>query len=233
MGKSIPNGQPTPRQWNEVRNFIWELCHLSVESGCPSIGVDFRDYLDVEVINAVGWNVLEPEAPGSKAPAGPCHSPVSRTESPKAASFTRSFEEMGVLIEENKTALLSDEELVEMCIRGKVAGYSLEKTLESQSTPAMTRLEAFTRAVKIRRAVVARMPSTLDVSSSLEQARLSYQNYNYELDGISHAFVSVFENIQVRDYFIREDPAHIRLVDAIKQDLYKMQVVDFVDGVLQ
>jgi hypothetical protein len=165
----------------EVRNFIWELCHLSVESGCPSIGVDFRDYLDVEVINAVGWNVLEPEAPGSKAPAGPCHSPVSRTESPKAASFTRSFEEMGVLIEENKTALLSDEELVEMCIRGKVAGYSLEKTLESQSTPAMTRLEAFTRAVKIRRAVVARMPSTLDVSSSLEQARLSYQNYNYEL----------------------------------------------------
>ena len=79
---------------------------------------------------------------------------------------------MEVLVKENKTASLSDEELVELFLRGKIAGYSLEKTLESQSTPTMTRLEAFTRAVKIRHAVVARTPSTLDVSSSLEESML-------------------------------------------------------------
>ncbi len=77
--------------------------------------------------------------------------------------------------------MLSDEELVELCLRGKIAGYSLEETLESQSTPTMTRLKAFTRAVKIRRAVVARTPSTLNVSSRLEESKLPYQNYNYEL----------------------------------------------------
>jgi len=127
--------------------------------------------LNSYLINAARWNVREPEV-GRKALAGPSRSRVPASASPKTACFTRSFKEMEVLVKENKTASLSDEELVELFLRGKIAGYSLEKTLESQSTPTMTRLEAFTRAVKIRHAVVARTPSTLGVSSSLEESML-------------------------------------------------------------
>ncbi|GLA44316.1 hypothetical protein AnigIFM63309_002902 [Aspergillus niger] len=51
-------------------------------------------------------------------------------------------------------------------------------------------------------------------------------------NGISHAFVSVFENTEDRDYFVHKDPAHIALVQNVKHHLAKVQVVDFVDGKL-
>ncbi|OJJ70160.1 hypothetical protein ASPBRDRAFT_181827 [Aspergillus brasiliensis CBS 101740] len=49
-------------------------------------------------------------------------------------------------------------------------------------------------------------------------------------NGISHAFVFVFENIEHRDYFVKSDPAHLLLLQGVKSSLAKVQVVDFVDG---
>lgn len=131
------------------------------------VSLIFNNYL----INATRWNVREPEV-GRKALVGPSRSRVPTGASPKAASLTRSFEEMETLVKEKKTAMLSDEELVEMCLRGKIAGYNLEKTLGSQSTPTMTRLEAFTRAVKIRRAYVlylGRVQQSRGIKASLPE----------------------------------------------------------------
>ncbi|PYH94044.1 stress responsive A/B barrel domain protein [Aspergillus ellipticus CBS 707.79] len=51
-------------------------------------------------------------------------------------------------------------------------------------------------------------------------------------NGISHAFVSVFENTEDRDYFVHKDPAHIAVVQNFKEHLAKVQVVDFIDGKL-
>ncbi|RAH46334.1 Dabb family protein [Aspergillus brunneoviolaceus CBS 621.78] len=51
-------------------------------------------------------------------------------------------------------------------------------------------------------------------------------------NGISHAFVSVFENASDRDYFAKTDPVHIALVKDVLQYLERVQVVDFVDGQL-
>ncbi|PYI08328.1 stress responsive A/B barrel domain protein [Aspergillus sclerotiicarbonarius CBS 121057] len=51
-------------------------------------------------------------------------------------------------------------------------------------------------------------------------------------NGISHALVSVFENTADRDYFVNKDPAHIAVVQNVKEHLAKVQVVDFIDGKL-
>ncbi|KAL4902298.1 hypothetical protein BDW74DRAFT_158334 [Aspergillus multicolor] len=48
---------------------------------------------------------------------------------------------------------------------------------------------------------------------------------------ISHAFVSVFESQQDRDYFVTKDPVHLRLVKDVKGYLEQVQVVDFLDRV--
>ncbi|KAH1731010.1 hypothetical protein KXW52_000100 [Aspergillus fumigatus] len=92
------------------------------------------------------------------------------------SSATRTVDAM---LQEGRVSLLEDEEIVNLCLRGKISAYALEKTMERH--PTMSRLEAFTRAVKIRRTVVSRTPSTIDVSSSLEYSKAPFENYDYTL----------------------------------------------------
>ena len=82
------------------------------------------------------------------------------------------------MLKEKQAARLNDAELTNLAVRGKIPGYALEKTLEDPNV--MTRLASLTRAVKIRRALVARTPATAEFSSSLEYSKLPYQDYNYE-----------------------------------------------------
>ena len=77
-----------------------------------------------------------------------------------------------------QAAYLNDHELNDLTVRGKIPGYALEKTLENPDV--MTRLASLTRAVKIRRTLVSRTPSTAENSGHLENSKLPYQNYNYE-----------------------------------------------------
>jgi hydroxymethylglutaryl-CoA reductase (NADPH) len=70
---------------------------------------------------------------------------------------------------EYPTNLLTDEELVDLCLRGKLSSYRLEATLENM-----------TRAVKVRRAVVSRTHATRDTSTFLERSNLPFKHYDYE-----------------------------------------------------
>ena len=83
------------------------------------------------------------------------------------------------MVKEKRAAELMDEELIELSLRGKIPGYALEKSLEDENI--MSRVDAFTRAVKIRRGVVSRTASTTTTTSSLEQSKLPYKDYNYTL----------------------------------------------------
>jgi hydroxymethylglutaryl-CoA reductase (NADPH) len=73
-------------------------------------------------------------------------------------------------LKEKEAPSLTDEELIELSLKGKIPGYALEKTLGDK-----------TRAVKIRRGVVARTHATRETSTLLERSLLPYKGYNYDL----------------------------------------------------
>ncbi|KAF1810759.1 3-hydroxy-3-methylglutaryl-coenzyme A reductase [Eremomyces bilateralis CBS 781.70] len=81
----------------------------------------------------------------------------------------RTLQEAERLVKEKQAPLVSDEELIELSVRGKIPGYALEKTLGDK-----------TRAVKIRRALVSRTHATRDTSSLLESSLLPYERYDYD-----------------------------------------------------
>lgn len=82
------------------------------------------------------------------------------------------------MLREKRAAELNDSELSNLATQGLIPGYALEKTLENPNI--MTRLQSLTRAVKIRRALVSRTPTTSQTSTLLEHSKLPYQDYNYE-----------------------------------------------------
>ncbi|KAJ7771921.1 stress responsive A/B barrel domain protein [Mycena maculata] len=49
--------------------------------------------------------------------------------------------------------------------------------------------------------------------------------------GITHVFISEFENEQDRQYYLKEDPAHLAFVNSLSGIVSKVQVVDFTPGV--
>ncbi|GFF27104.1 3-hydroxy-3-methylglutaryl-coenzyme A reductase [Aspergillus lentulus] len=98
---------------------------------------------------------------------------------PSELTDTRKSERVDAMLQKGRESLLEDEEIVNLCLRGKIAGHALEKMMERH--PRMSRLEAFTRAVKIRRAVVSRTQSTRDVASDLEYSKAPFENYDYTL----------------------------------------------------
>ncbi|KAL1966580.1 hypothetical protein VTN77DRAFT_3991 [Rasamsonia byssochlamydoides] len=133
------------------------------------------------LFNAARWSIKEPEAAASAAKAAAVEEPkpeVAKVEY-KDDGTRRTKEECEQMLKEGKASLLNDEELIELSLRGKIPGYALEKTMTDQ--PIMSRLEAFTRAVKIRRAVVSRTPATSAITSTLETSKVPYKDYNYTL----------------------------------------------------
>jgi len=74
------------------------------------------------------------------------------------------------MVKDKQAPKLTDEELIEMSLRGKIPGYALEKTLGDK-----------TRAVKIRRGLVSRTHATRETSTLLETSLLPYKDYNYDL----------------------------------------------------
>ncbi|ROV90949.1 hypothetical protein VPNG_10081 [Cytospora leucostoma] len=49
-------------------------------------------------------------------------------------------------------------------------------------------------------------------------------------NGITHAFVFEFENEQDREFYLKEDPAHLEFVKSIAGVVSKVQVIDFTPG---
>lgn len=82
----------------------------------------------------------------------------------------RPMEILDQMLKEKNAPKMTDEELIEMSLKGKIPGYALEKTLGDK-----------TRAVKIRRGLVSRTHATRETSTLLERSLLPYENYNYDL----------------------------------------------------
>ncbi|KAF2481285.1 hmg1, hmg-CoA reductase [Neohortaea acidophila] len=149
------------------------------------------------LFNAARWSIKEPDPdqspssspapsrealPGNGHPTGPSSSvdgaesgadadgtklPIGST--PESASRTRTPEECEEMLKDKKAPLLKDSELIDLTLKGKIPGYALEKTLGDK-----------TRAVKVRRAVVARTPATTEFSSTLERSKLPYEHFDYD-----------------------------------------------------
>ncbi|KAL2021617.1 hypothetical protein VTK56DRAFT_6970 [Thermocarpiscus australiensis] len=95
-------------------------------------------------------------------------SPLKEPQAPEQPTVMRSREEMEKMLLEKRAHELTDEEVVELSMRGKIPGYALEKTLKD-----------FTRAVKVRRTIISRTKATADLTGFLERSKLPYQNYNW------------------------------------------------------
>ena len=134
------------------------------------------------LFNAARWSTKEPQSP-LKTPTQTIGSPNPPKQAPtaiaKATSQSKSKAEVEQMVREKKAAHLNDEELIDLSLRGKIPGYAIEKTLEDPSL--MSRLASLTRAVKIRRAIVSRTPTTSEPTSVLETSKTPYKDFNYEL----------------------------------------------------
>lgn len=105
----------------------------------------------------------EADALSMKKPAKPALEP------PKAPVISHSQVQLDEMLKEKRIYDMTDDEIVALSIKGKIPGYSLEKSLKD-----------CTRAVKIRRAVIARTPATADLTGFLDRCKLPYDNYNWE-----------------------------------------------------
>ena len=136
------------------------------------------------LFNAARWSLKEPQTTSAPTPAKEVKRETGseREDSPGAIANgdgKRTKEDCEQMLRERKAALLSDEELIDLSLRGKIAGHAIEKTLEDPSV--MSRLASFTRAVKIRRSVVSRTRATRDMTTQLEVSKVPYKHFNYEL----------------------------------------------------
>ncbi|KAL1887756.1 3-hydroxy-3-methylglutaryl-coenzyme A (HMG-CoA) reductase isozyme [Sporothrix stenoceras] len=86
----------------------------------------------------------------------------------KAALIQRTPAEMEQMLKDRRAHELTDGELVYLSLRGKIPGYALEKTLKD-----------YTRAVKIRRATIARTKATEELTGLLDESELPFENYNW------------------------------------------------------
>jgi hydroxymethylglutaryl-CoA reductase (NADPH) len=93
----------------------------------------------------------------------------AQPDSKATAPRPRTFAQMEQMLKEKKARQLTDKELVDLSMKGKIPGYALERTLGDT-----------TRAVKIRRAIISRTPATAETTSLLESSLLPYEHYDFD-----------------------------------------------------
>ncbi|ORY57745.1 hydroxymethylglutaryl-coenzyme A reductase [Pseudomassariella vexata] len=90
-------------------------------------------------------------------------------ESPKTPQVSHSQFELDKMLAEKRFRDMTDEEIVALSLKGKIPGYALEKSLKD-----------CTRAVKVRRSIIARTRATSALTGLLDRSKLPYENYNWE-----------------------------------------------------
>ena len=158
------------------------------------------------LFNAARWSIKEPRKPHNPLPRSteesqqrqpePSHDEIIHAQhSPVDGQVVEKISYDGIgqgdkqtavrtqadceqIVRDRKAAHLSDRELVDLSVRGRIPGHSLEKTLEDANV--MTRLASLTRAVKIRRSLISRTAATAETSTLLDRSKLPYENFNYE-----------------------------------------------------
>jgi hydroxymethylglutaryl-CoA reductase (NADPH) len=84
-------------------------------------------------------------------------------------ALRRTQAQMEEMLKAKRANELSDKELIELSLLGKIPGYNLEKDLKD-----------CTRAVKIRRAIISRTAATAETTNLLESSLLPYENYDFD-----------------------------------------------------
>jgi hydroxymethylglutaryl-CoA reductase (NADPH) len=150
------------------------------------IALVFSLVLNGYLFNAARWSIRgsdNGQNSAASAPATNGHAVAPKAENPEDRVFEelsqldeapngsviRSKEEAEAIVKAGKAPTLTDNELVDLSLRGKIPGYALEKTLGDK-----------VRAVKIRRSVIARTAATKDLTSKLENSLLPYKYMDYD-----------------------------------------------------
>ena len=94
---------------------------------------------------------------------------IGRPKSEDKVAPRRTQAQLEQMIQDKRIHELTDYEVIEMSLQGKIPGYSLERTLKDT-----------TRAVKIRRAIISRTPATAETTGLLESSALPYEHYNFD-----------------------------------------------------
>ncbi|KAF2138277.1 uncharacterized protein K452DRAFT_361352 [Aplosporella prunicola CBS 121167] len=159
--------------------YLFNAARWSIKDSTHPPGI--KPPADYEVLDKAPSNVKLVDASANEAPA-PVSVPdpvkdddsedglVMKSTAHQATGPKRPLQELELLLKEKKVSLMTDEELIELSLKGKIPGYALEKTLGDK-----------TRAVKVRRAVVSRTHATRHTSNLLEKSKLPYEGYNYDL----------------------------------------------------
>ena len=84
-------------------------------------------------------------------------------------ALRRTAAQLDQMLQEKRAPELTDKELIELSMQGKIPGYSLERTLKDT-----------TRAVKIRRAIISRTAATAETTNLLEKSKLPYLHYDFD-----------------------------------------------------
>ncbi len=120
----------------------------------------------------LGENPPRDPAPRESMPPTPAltdDEAVIPTDSSKASSAPRSQADLERMLAEKRVHEMTDDEVVALSLRGKIPGYALEKTLKD-----------CTRAVKVRRSIIARTRATTELTARLDRSKLPYLHFDYE-----------------------------------------------------
>ncbi|KAH9894555.1 3-hydroxy-3-methylglutaryl-coenzyme A reductase [Xylariomycetidae sp. FL2044] len=114
---------------------------------------------------------LTPASTDDESLQAPLPPPLPRappSQSPAEPAIKRTLADLEKMIAEKRIHEMTDEEVVGLSLKGRIPGYALEKCLKD-----------CTRAVKIRRTIIARTKATADFTSLLDRSKLPYENYDW------------------------------------------------------
>lgn len=161
-----------------LNGYLFNVARWSIKDpNAPDHQIDRNELARAQRFNDTGSATLPlgeyvPPTPQQTQPATPVITDDESDAESKAKPQeveNRSLAVLEKLLAEKRITEMTDEEVVELSMRGKIPGYALEKTLKN-----------FTRAVKVRRTIISRTRATSEITSALENSKLPYRHYDWE-----------------------------------------------------
>ncbi|KAH6610051.1 3-hydroxy-3-methylglutaryl-coenzyme a reductase [Trichoderma cornu-damae] len=162
-----------------LNGYLFNVARWSIKDpNTPDHQIDRNELARAQRFNDTGSATLPlgeyvPPTPQQTQPATPAitddESDTEAKAKPRVETENRSLAVLEKLLAEKRIDEMTDEEVVELSMRGNIPGYALEKTLRN-----------FTRAVKVRRTIISRTRATSEITSALEHSKLPYRHYDWE-----------------------------------------------------
>ncbi|KAI0895368.1 3-hydroxy-3-methylglutaryl-CoA reductase [Annulohypoxylon nitens] len=167
-----------------LNGYLFNVARWGIrDPNLPDHPIDPKDLADAEKFNDTQSATLplgeilpkqqEPTVPDR--PITPAYTddessqPAPVAQPSKTPTVRRTPAELEKMLVAKRIHEMSDEDVVALSLKGKIPGYSLEKNLKD-----------CTRAVKVRRSIIARTKATQDFTGLLDRSKLPYENYNWE-----------------------------------------------------